>query len=247
MKIAFISDIHEDVVALKIAIELINNEKCDKIICLGDIVGFDKTHYCHYQTKNANECINIIKKECAISIAGNHDLHLSKRFPPVYKDYNIPKNWYELDINKKEKIANNQIWLYKKEINANLNANSINFLNDLPIEKVLETKNRKILLTHFLYPDLTGSSTFFPSEQYDYISHLVYLKSKNCNISFTGHGHVEGTAFISDKKAVFYDFGIKKIRKKTKIVLCPSLSGGTRRRGFLIFDDETNELITFEF
>ncbi|MDE5766402.1 MAG: metallophosphoesterase family protein, partial [Clostridia bacterium] len=39
MKIGIITDVHSNVIALDKVIQMFNAEKCDKIICCGDIIG----------------------------------------------------------------------------------------------------------------------------------------------------------------------------------------------------------------
>lgn len=63
MKYAIISDIHSNLEALESVLNEIKN--VEKIICLGDIVGYGA---------NPNECCEIIKNLNCISIVGNHDL-----------------------------------------------------------------------------------------------------------------------------------------------------------------------------
>ena len=111
MKIAIISDIHEDIVSLKKAITIIEKNNADKIACLGDIVGFSVPYYPYIKTRNATECINIIKQNCDIVVAGNHDIYESKRIPNHTAGINYPNNWYSLSYEQREKIANNKIWL----------------------------------------------------------------------------------------------------------------------------------------
>lgn len=64
MKIAIISDIHSNLAALNTAIEYIREESVDKIVCLGDVVGYGP---------RPNECIKIIRENCQICLMGNHD------------------------------------------------------------------------------------------------------------------------------------------------------------------------------
>jgi len=64
VRYAIISDIHSNFIALEQVLEKIHSEKCDKIICLGDIVGYGPF---------PNECIELVKKESDMVIAGNHD------------------------------------------------------------------------------------------------------------------------------------------------------------------------------
>lgn len=64
MKIAIISDIHSNLAALKTAFDFIKDAKVDKIVCLGDIVGYGP---------RPNECVELIQKNCQVSLMGNHD------------------------------------------------------------------------------------------------------------------------------------------------------------------------------
>jgi predicted phosphodiesterase len=64
VKYAIISDIHSNLEALNTVIKFLQSQKINKIICLGDIVGYGP---------HPNECITIIKNECDVCIMGNHD------------------------------------------------------------------------------------------------------------------------------------------------------------------------------
>jgi len=81
MKIGLISDIHEDILSLEQAFRFFSSEKCDQIFCLGDIVGFALPFFKYIETRNANECINLIKKNCDETVIGNHDLFAIKKVP----------------------------------------------------------------------------------------------------------------------------------------------------------------------
>ncbi len=64
MRYAIISDIHSNLEALTAVLTDIDNERVDRIICLGDIVGY---------YSNPNECLEISRKRDIRCIAGNHD------------------------------------------------------------------------------------------------------------------------------------------------------------------------------
>ena len=115
MKIAIISDIHEDVESLKQALHLIEKEKCDEIFFLGDSVGFSNQFYDFEATKNANECIDLIRTNCKLSVAGNHDIYLTQRFPEIFIQNNLPKNWYELSYTEQLVLSRDKFWLYQEE------------------------------------------------------------------------------------------------------------------------------------
>ncbi len=64
MKYAIISDIHANLEALDTTLKQIDKLGADKIICLGDIVGYGA---------NPNECVETIRERSIESIIGNHD------------------------------------------------------------------------------------------------------------------------------------------------------------------------------
>jgi len=64
LKFALISDIHANFEALKAVLNYIDNEGVDRIICLGDVVGYNAS---------PNECINILIERKIPTILGNHD------------------------------------------------------------------------------------------------------------------------------------------------------------------------------
>lgn len=66
-KIGIISDIHGNYPALKKVIEELEKENVQKIICLGDTVGYYSM---------INECISLLREKKIISIKGNHDSYL---------------------------------------------------------------------------------------------------------------------------------------------------------------------------
>ena len=67
MKIAIISDIHSNPAALTKVLKDARSKGCEKIICLGDIVGYGYA---------PNECIDICREEGIESLMGNHDAAL---------------------------------------------------------------------------------------------------------------------------------------------------------------------------
>ncbi len=64
MRYAIISDVHGNLAALEKVLRRIEIEHCDRIICLGDLVGYGPF---------PNECIQLVQKVAALTLAGNHD------------------------------------------------------------------------------------------------------------------------------------------------------------------------------
>ena len=75
MRLALISDIHANVEALRATFADVGNRGADRIVCLGDIVGYNA---------NPAECIALIRDVDAICVAGNHDLAVCGRIPTKY-------------------------------------------------------------------------------------------------------------------------------------------------------------------
>ncbi len=70
MRLALVSDIHANLQALEATLSDIALRAVDRIVCLGDIVG--------YNTKPA-ECIALLRRVDALCVAGNHDLAVCGR------------------------------------------------------------------------------------------------------------------------------------------------------------------------
>jgi len=64
VKLALISDVHANIEALQATLDDIAIEGVDRIVCLGDIVGYNT---------NPRECIALLRAAGALCIAGNHD------------------------------------------------------------------------------------------------------------------------------------------------------------------------------
>ena len=75
-RIAIISDIHANIYALETVLKDIHRKKnIEEIICLGDVVG-----YYPYP----NECIELVKEQCSLTMLGNHDAGVIGDEPAFY-------------------------------------------------------------------------------------------------------------------------------------------------------------------
>ena len=64
MHYAVISDVHSNLEALDAVLQDIKKRKIEKVFFLGDAVGYGP---------NPNECVEILKENCEVLLAGNHD------------------------------------------------------------------------------------------------------------------------------------------------------------------------------
>jgi predicted phosphodiesterase len=70
VRLALISDIHANLGALDATLADIARQSVDRIVCLGDIVGYNR---------DATECIDRVRQANCICVAGNHDLAVCER------------------------------------------------------------------------------------------------------------------------------------------------------------------------
>lgn len=78
MRYAVISDIHSNLEALASCLEEIEKLDAQKIVCLGDIVGYNS---------NPNECIDLLRQKEAVCVMGNHDSRASGLEEPTDFNY----------------------------------------------------------------------------------------------------------------------------------------------------------------
>jgi predicted phosphodiesterase len=231
MKFAFISDIHEDIISLKFVISQIHKYDIDKLVCLGDITGFSDLHHSHKESKNAEECINILKEHCDIIVAGNHDLNTLDKLPEYLIRHEEANSWIPKET-----------WAYEGEVHSVLSDKNRRILNILPEYVIFSVENYKIMFSHFLYPDLTGSTMMIPEIRRELKPHFNFMEQNDCLLSFVGHTHIDGYALSTGNNVKFRDFGFHKLSGRRKIIFCPSIVNDLERSGYVIFDSKTFEL-----
>jgi predicted phosphodiesterase len=109
MRLAIISDIHSNLEALTKALEIIQQHSADKIICLGDIVGYGA---------NPNECVELVRSHCSEIVLGNHEDAL-----------NHPETLRHFSEHARSAI----VWTHK-----HLTKQNLNYLQALPLEKSMD-------------------------------------------------------------------------------------------------------------
>jgi predicted phosphodiesterase len=104
MRFAIFSDIHSNLEALNSVLCAYQQERIDKYLCVGDIVGYGA---------NPTECIKIVRERNIPAVAGNHDWASSGKFSIEY-----------FNPYAREAVS----WTRKK-----LDSADVNYLNDLQL------------------------------------------------------------------------------------------------------------------
>jgi predicted phosphodiesterase len=248
MRYGILSDVHEDLDSLTIAMDIFEDRKCDELVCLGDILGFDPVFYKKINNRNASECISIIKSNFKYVVIGNHDLFAIKKIPVLQNgNFLYPQNWYDLTLEEKRKLSKGKLWLYENEKLANpLTDGEIDYISNLPEFIVTSQNDINITFSHSVYPDQTGSNFFRLHNPWELQSHFTYMQSKDILIGFSGHMHSNKLLYSS--KTEFKHIPYKKI--PLEIVLSqffiPCIANGKSKSGLIIADFYNNEIEVIE-
>lgn len=239
MRLAIISDIHEDIITLKKILKRIAKEGHDQLVCLGDVSGFSVPHYTYHATRNAHDCLSLLRENQAIILPGNHDFHASGRIPLESDIFDFPDDWYEMDYRDKQERAGGQVWIHElDDLDPLYMKSDLEFLSSLPEYRVLETGTRRILLSHYVFPNLSGFQKGFYMQEKEFLSHFGFMKEKNCEISFTGHAHVRGIYTATIQHFRHYRYKPLLVNEFPVCIGIMPVTRQLRRSGFCIFDSE---------
>ena len=161
MRLAIISDIHEDLISLQAALRAIEKFSCEEIICLGDISGYSVPYYDYLHSRNAHECLSLIRANCSTVILGNHDIHAASIIPKHCNFFNFPDNWYQLNYHQRHQMANNTLWLHEEnDLNALYKEDDLEYLRSLPGYRLWKQMGTRFYLPIMfipIFPDLKKS------------------------------------------------------------------------------------------
>lgn len=243
MKIGILSDIHEDIQLLTQALRVLDKERCDRLVSLGDIVGVDYGYYGDARIQDAEECIRLIKENCSVSIAGNHDLFAIKKLPGFPAGFDYPAKWYSIPLKERLRIGKGKIWDYSdSEDQVRLSDRSLSYLSGLPEFFTEEVDGIRILYSHHLHPDFSGSLRKMPTWPPAIWPHLKWMKHHGCQVSLSGHVHLEGTLIGSWWYLRNSSDTRHLLNGNRQWMSCPPITRGGVSSGFMILDTKSNRI-----
>lgn len=218
MRQALISDIHGNLEALKAVMADIQLQKVERIVCLGDIVGYGP---------NPCQCLDIVMQKCSLTILGNHDqaaLFDPEGFNPVALRA-IYWTRDELDRGPGPASAINRRW---------------DFLSELPKSH----KEGDILFVHGSPRDATNEYVF-PETIYDQLR-MKALFDRVTLLCFQGHTHMPGV-FTADGEFITPDdcdylFGLSHEKLMINVGSVGQPRDEDPRSCYVILDDQRGEI-----
>jgi predicted phosphodiesterase len=249
MRMGFISDIHEDMIRLDQAFAVLNAAKVDKIICLGDMVGYSIPFYGHLKTRDANAVVSKVREQCVASVVGNHDLFAIRKIPKHRSFFNYSDIWYQLDFRVRQTLGDETIFLYEDhELPALLSEANGNYINQLPEITVLDCGDRRILVSHYAFPDPTGSSRAVITSSAQLTAHFELMQNLGCDLAFSGNDHYEGAVIGGVSGMSQVGFGSVTLPDGPIWVDGPAVTRGTTPNGLMIYDgtDHSLQIIPLE-
>jgi predicted phosphodiesterase len=248
MRIGIITDIHENVEMLQQSLRQAAAYKCDDLVCLGDIVGFDRRYYRYNTKRSAKKCLEIIMSSFRWVVAGNHDLFAANRFPFYSNGFDYPENWFQMDPDERKMNSTGKVWCYEGDEPHDLEEAEIIYLRTLPEYIITAEPGIPCLFSHYIYPDVTGSTTRYVERNHQMKGHWDFMDSNNIKYSFSGHSHELFAGFAYRNKRSFFKAVHNlpsdsfKLGDEMVMTVLPPLTGEKGRTGFAILDTSTLKL-----
>ena len=244
MRIAIISDIHEDIVNLRKILDRLDRAGYDRLVCLGDISGFSVPFYTYHGTRSAHDCLSLLRERDALIVPGNHDYHAAGRVPQHSPAFDFPSDWYDLEYGQRIELTNSEVWLHEEDdLESLYTADDIAYLRTLPEYRVMDdTGGPPLLFSHYAWPNLSGFNKAFYSVPRDFGGHFGFMASLDCSISFTGHTHIGGHYTAFPRRIRYHGYGRRRLKAFPVVVGIPPATSHQNRSGFCIFNAENTVL-----
>lgn len=239
MLIGILSDIHSDYNSLKKAKKILESRNCDLLVCLGDIVGYSSHYTDYFKHGQAKDCISFVLSECEVVVMGNHDLYALRKTPLFNAGFKYPENWYNLRLRERKNLANHKLWLYEEENDDLVISKELREkFENVPEFKTHFLEEKLVMFSHYLYPDLSGSTTFRARHFNDFSEHNTFMQKYECSLAFTGHHHYEGVEIIKDQQYRKFPYGDYSIGYGQAIIKVPCIAKGAIKNGVTIYHPE---------
>lgn len=224
MRTAIISDIHANLEAFTAVLDHIATQSVERIICLGDIVGYGP---------NPVECVDLVAERCDWSLMGNHD------FGVLYEPTN-----FNLAAEQAAYWTRAQ---FEAQSDTTLAAKRWEFLGRLRVRVSFDS----FLCVHGT-PRRPINEYLFPEDAMNSPVKMEQIFERIPNACLVGHTHVPGV--FTDEPDFYppQDLGgVYTFREGEKIIVNPGSVGQPRdldpRASYAILNDDRVEFFRLEY
>lgn len=225
---------------------MMETERCDQVVCLGDILGYPFLRGKYENTRNAGECIALLKRNCSHVLLGNHDFFHLQKFPEFPGGLGLSSEWFLLPPDEKTRVSDNRIWNYSDDWPVNLSEKDAAYLSSLPEYVIKQNGEQQFLFSHFVFPNFSGFLTGTESYEKNLRAHFSFAAANNCSISLCGHLHIEGLGICHEpgdglisrlfNGFMYYSYGERRVKEKPCCITIPALADNGQVNGFAILD-----------
>ncbi len=169
MPTAVISDIHGNTEALRAVLADIETRDVDRVICLGDIVGYGP---------DPLECVDLVAERCAWSLIGNHD------FAVLYEPTNFNPGAEQAAFWTRDQ--------FDAEPDPQARARRYDFLGRLRVRVVEEAEGAVPFLAVHGSPRRPINEYIFPDDVMTAVDKMRQIFELVERVALVGHSHVPG-------------------------------------------------------
>ncbi len=219
MRTAIISDIHGNLEALNVVLEHIESQSVDRIVCLGDVLGYGPRPV---------ECVDLVAERCEWCLMGNHD------FGVLYEPTN-----FNLAA---EQAAYWTRARFEDETDAAVAARRWEFLGRLRVRVVFDS----FLCVHGT-PRRPINEYLFPEDAMNSPVKMQQIFERVEKYCLVGHTHVPG--IFTDEPDFYPPGdleGVYQLNDNEKAIINPGSVGQPRdldpRSSYAILDEDTRQV-----
>ena len=248
MKIAIITDIHENVVMLEAVIRKAEAMGCDELACLGDIAGYDHRFYNYPFLPSARQCVSMVRRNCRWVVAGNHDLFAAGKMPAYTNGFMYPDEWFRMPPAERKISSGGRVWSFDGEAPNDLGEEEKEYLDALPEYGIINEDGLNLLLSHYVCPDFTGSTTLYVEKQNHTRQLWEFMAQNKIDLSLSGHSH-KPFAYIAHPRTFAFQSAVHPLPSDSiflgsekAMLLLPPVTTGNGRTSFSVLETGTRTL-----
>jgi predicted phosphodiesterase len=225
MLVGVLSDIHSNVKGLSRALKLLKNANAEKIVCLGDIVGYGN---------DPLGCLELVSSYCDLVVKGNHDYAVSTNCNLTFYSEFAKKH-----ILKQRKILGETAKQWLRNLPYTITLDNVTFVHaSVPYPE------------EWLYPAKTEK----PENQIVFVKPKVIFNAMETRFLLVGHSHQPSITFLTPNNTVRISNKLPKetikFQTSKKVIIdvgSVSISRNNNLSSCLLFDTKKEECKFLEF